>query len=282
MQLTFAHISDTHICKTRPKPGGMFDITSSLDTGERLQKAICGALAVLQKPDFFVFTGDLVHDGSAEDYLHFKNIVESQLNGIPYFLTLGNHDNHEEFFKVFDFGTYCKQSGFYYSQMLGGLRIIALDSAEDETKSNGYLGEKQMNFLANELKTLAPFGTIILMHHPAQQTPFEEQSKFFCGDFTAFNKIIQNSDVFAVLCGHTHFSCVTQKNDILYSTAPSTAFSINTAAHGSLATCTPAGYNLCSIHKKQLYINTVELNFPGTTTACISYAQLNSLKSDMT
>ena len=113
------------------------------------------------------YTHLLVHEGTAEDYAYFKSILEDNCKGIPYIVCLGNHDRRQAFWEGFLEKTGVAKP-YVETTMINGLRIIALDTSPVDGNEIGEMPQEQLDYLAKELKTVAPKGTIVILHHPPQ------------------------------------------------------------------------------------------------------------------
>jgi 3',5'-cyclic AMP phosphodiesterase CpdA len=223
--MNFAHFSDTHIRVSLMAsiPGTSF--TNQMDNGSKLRTALRKAKEQVQTPELFLFSGDLVHEGTAADYEFFRKLVESELGGTPYFVALGNHDRHEAFWDGF-MGELGKNSPYYSSGRVGGLRVISLDSSPTDGCRIGEMTGDQLKFLESELIEPAPLGSIVLMHHPAF-CAYASFSGRLLRDGEKFAYALARSDVRIVCAGHVHFMNVCMVNNILHVTAPSTAFGMD-------------------------------------------------------
>ena len=90
MGICFGHISDMHLAgdlasdslvKLRAAGGDQLGNT----------KLALQELATEQL-DLLIMTGDLVHEGTAEDYAALRALIEQYLPGVPVISAMGNHD----------------------------------------------------------------------------------------------------------------------------------------------------------------------------------------------
>ena len=89
---TFAQISDFHIAV----PGSRM---SKLRTDDHLRVMVSHLNKLPCVPEFVICTGDLVDEGSTEEYDILSEII-SDLR-MPYFFIPGNHDERDAMRKVF-------------------------------------------------------------------------------------------------------------------------------------------------------------------------------------
>ena len=223
--MRFAHLSDFHIIKFKPEKEPKHYNLGIFDDGTRLIKAIDTAVNCTEKPDFFVFTGDLIHEGTEQDYSYLKTIIDDHTKGIPYFMVLGNHDRHDAFYKGF---LGIEQDGaYFYQKMLGDLRIIGLDTNYSGSTSSGTITQGQLSFLNDTLASNAPCGTIVLLHHPPIPTPHRLFNNALLNDLSCIRRALTGSDVFLVLSGHMHCMGTAIENNILYASSASTTFMLD-------------------------------------------------------
>ena len=172
--LRIAHLSDLHVL--RDYHGSMLDREPLRQPVPPVEYFLTGLReAVAAKPDLIVLTGDLVHEGTVEDYQYLRQLIERERCGIPVIPVLGNHDFKSCFYRGY-LGE--DRTGRYNCKYeIGGYRFLVLDTAT-ERNGCGSITDEQVAWLAQELKTLAPQGTILLGHHP-----LESQQAWFHTDY---------------------------------------------------------------------------------------------------
>ena len=198
------HISDIHYRNQFNNNNVYESILANMDSSlSKLDKL----LSSLNNIDCICITGDLCDDGTSSDYKVLRDYLDS-LN-IPYFVCLGNHDDKKNFYKGFndiDFdGPYLKDEEF------NGIHIISFDNSQ-YGYPNGYLDEARMNWLKDKINNTC----IVLMHHQLYDLPGIPK----ISDSEKLKKILDDSNVIAVLNGHTHW----YKQEGKYYTAPSISF----------------------------------------------------------
>ena len=113
-----------------------------------------------------MFTGDLADLGEPDAYVRLRELVEPAARRMhaQVIWVMGNHDERGAFREVL-LGQHPSVAPVDRVYWLGGLRVIALDS----TVPGHHYGEvtsAQLDWLAEELASPAPHGTILAMHHP--------------------------------------------------------------------------------------------------------------------
>jgi 3',5'-cyclic AMP phosphodiesterase CpdA len=145
---------------------------------------------------------------------------------------MGNHDERPEFSSAF-FGEQTTEP-LDRVYRVGGLRIIALDSTVPGYH-HGELTLEQLDWLRDELKTPAPEGTLIALHHPPIPTPIEIMAIIELQDQDRFAEVIRGTDVRGILAGHLHYSTSGTFAGVPVSVASATCYAIdNSGGPGSL------------------------------------------------
>ncbi|GHC54184.1 3',5'-cyclic adenosine monophosphate phosphodiesterase CpdA [Alcaligenes pakistanensis] len=198
-----------------------------LNTAPYLVRAIAHVLALPQKPDALVLTGDLTDFGRPQEYAHLRALLEP-LAPIPVYLMPGNHDDREQLRLSFPKHRYLGQAGpICYSVDMGELRLIALDSAVAGA-SAGSLDEKQLDWLAAELDQQPDRPTIIALHHPPFQTLIGHMDKIglLQGAERLEELVRRHSNVERVISGHLHRTIQVRFGGSIACTAPSVAHQV--------------------------------------------------------
>lgn len=110
-------------------------------------------------PAFIVITGDLcAMAGEMDTYQWMKQRLE-QLD-IPYAVISGNHDDPELLARAFDLEDHLHDGELYYRRRLGEEWALFLDTTP------GTLSQKQLDWIAQQLKQPGGDRQLIFMHHP--------------------------------------------------------------------------------------------------------------------
>lgn len=196
---TLVHISDTHLIAGNRPLSGSFDPIANLE-------AMLARIERIRDADALVITGDLTDLGEPEAYLDLKRLVEpvAQRMGIPVVWVAGNHDERPEM-RHHLLGEEASQDPIRSTLDLDGLRLIALDSTVPGWH-HGEIGEEQLAWLAEQLRTPAPLGTILALHHPPLPSHVPMFDILDLKDQPALADVVRGSDVRAILAGHLHYS----------------------------------------------------------------------------
>ncbi|ORC34808.1 hypothetical protein B4O97_10745 [Marispirochaeta aestuarii] len=148
--MLIAHITDLHIAGEGEYP---YDV----DVRSRFVRVLEDLTS--HEPELLVLGGDLCYrEGSRSVYLWIRERLEMQ--GIPYLLIPGNHDDTSLMAQVFGLENRLVEGRYYFSRDLEGRRVLFLDTADDS------LSEDQIVYLEKELAAAGNGELLIFMHHP--------------------------------------------------------------------------------------------------------------------
>jgi 3',5'-cyclic AMP phosphodiesterase CpdA len=157
----WAFLSDTHI------PADVENNYRGFYPYQNLQKV--AADIALASPDCAAITGDLARlSGQPGDYTNLKKLLSPIAEKTPVFMALGNHDDRQNFHKVFTENPGQKQSVKGKHVIVakdGPIRVITLDSLLYANKTPGLLGKAQRQWLEDYLKQSDETPTILCFHH---------------------------------------------------------------------------------------------------------------------
>ena len=154
-------------------------------------------------PDGVLIAGDLARlTGQLGDYANLRKLLNPVAEKYPVFMALGNHDNRENFLKVFDEtpGDKPDLKGKHVTIVKkASVRVIILDSLLYVNKVPGLLGKAQRQWLQDYLKESDETPTILCFHHSLSDGD---------GDLLdvprLFRMIAPIRKVKAILYGHSH------------------------------------------------------------------------------
>lgn len=217
MTLKFVVMSDLHIM-----PQGELSVT--LDTGARLERAIDAVVDRYSDADFCVLAGDLADLGQPEAYLYLKAIIERL--PIPVHITLGNHDNRPEFLNVF---------GAHFAAATGkvdkaidtkGYRIILLDSSEPGLV-HGVLQDAQIEQLQIWLAEAMDRPVIVILHHNANALHIGSDNIRLLDPTAFINALKTHPDIRQVIAGHVHLTSTATWHGLPFTTLAGGHYSID-------------------------------------------------------
>ncbi len=157
----WAFLSDTHI------PADVEDNYRGFYPYQNLQKIAVDIASA--SPDGAAITGDLARlSGQPGDYTNLKKLLGPIAEKTPVFMALGNHDDRQNFRKVFTENPGQKQSVKGKHVIVakdGPIRVTMLDSLLYPNKTPGLLGKAQRQWLEDYLKQSDETPTILCFHH---------------------------------------------------------------------------------------------------------------------
>lgn len=181
---------------------------------------------VSQAPDAVAITGDLARlTGQLGDYQNLKTLLTPLSEKAPIYVSLGNHDNRDNFLKVFESLPEKRQSvaGKYVAVAEAPpVRLIMLDSLLSTNQTPGLLGKAQRKWLADYLGTADNTPTILCFHHTLSDGD---------GDLLdlprLYDIIVPISKVKAVIYGHSHVYGFSEYKGIHQINLPATGYNFS-------------------------------------------------------
>lgn len=200
------HFSDTHFLSSpNDRLHGVADFHGNL------QHMLDDLESLSIPPEALIFTGDLTDVGDSNAYALLRNTVQPSADrmGARVIWAMGNHDSREAFRNqllkddsmVSDDAT----EPVDYVVWLGGLRIITLDTSVPGSH-HGEISESQYEWLAQELATPAPEGSILVMHHPPVPCLQTAAVSVELRGQQQLLETLHGKDIRTILAGHLHYS----------------------------------------------------------------------------
>ena len=204
------HLSDTHVTASGHDEDGV-------DAAAALDRLLFDARHV-PDIDLVVVSGDVADDGSEAGC---SAVVErvgrfAAARRVPHVYSTGNHDTRDAFEAVLGSG-HRAADGSDVGRLgpsvdraraavseVDGLRVITLDSLIPGSV-HGTISQAQLEWLGGILARPAPFGSIVVFHHPPvflDRSPW--MPSFMLRNPEALGAVLEDSDVRVVLCGHVH------------------------------------------------------------------------------
>jgi 3',5'-cyclic AMP phosphodiesterase CpdA len=158
------------------------------------------------QPDVVVHTGDVAHDGSAEEY----DVARRRLDRLaaPYFVIPGNRDNRGELIKAFADGARIRIGMDFVQYAVDDFaaRLIFIDTLS--TASNkGRLCETRLGQIDDMLAADRSRPAMLFMHHPPFEVPVGPDPVHFesWDDVEALMARLGRYDhISGIYCGHVH------------------------------------------------------------------------------
>jgi Icc protein len=263
------HISDTHLIEGDGSLYGAVDADARL--GELLQQLKDSGV----RPEATIFTGDLVDQGEPEAYRKLRGLVEpfaAEL-GSELVWVMGNHDNRAELRRML-LDEAPSMAPFDDVRMIDGLRIVTLDTSVPG-HHYGEISSSQLRWLAQELATPAPDGTILALHHPPIPSVLDLAVTVELRDQASLGRVLKGTDVRSILAGHLHYSTYATFVGIPVSVASSTCYTqdLTVAAGGTRGRDGAQGCNLVRVYRDTVVHSVIPMGTGKTVGTFVSPAQ---------
>lgn len=197
---TFAFFSDSHIA------ADVTTVSRNANMADQLTACVRQLAAWPVKPAAVIVNGDLaIKEGLAGDYTTFGKLLEPVRALAPVHLSLGNHDNRENFWSALPLDAATlksvphKQATVFSSSRANW---FLLDSLDKTNSTPGVLGAAQLDWLGGELVARPDKPAIIVGHHNLQQAGWVDGLKTETAALA--DLFAQHQQVKAYIFGHTH------------------------------------------------------------------------------
>ena len=258
------HLSDTHFVA-----GGTGLYGGSVDSETHLRQLFTELDASGAHPEAIIITGDLADKGDPVAYEELKAVVEPAAlrYGAQVIWVMGNHDDRGAFREAL-LGQHPSAAPIDRVHWVGGLRVIALDSTVPG-HHHGEVTSAQLDWLAEELASPAPHGTILAMHHPPIPSVLDLAVLVELRDQTGLAEVLQGSDVRSIIAGHLHYSTNSTFAGIPVSVASATCYTqdLNVPVGGTRARDGAQAFNLVHVYENTVLHSVV----PVAQNGALSY-----------
>lgn len=189
MELTIAHLTDTHIAPTA-------ELVRDIDVRHHFEIILQDIIQA--RPDLIVLGGDqAARNGEVEAYEWIHPRLEQ--TAIPFCLIPGNHDNITNMTTVFDIKQEQSGDALYFSKKVKGMTLFFLDS------SKAVVAPEQLDWLEREAGRLSG-SALLFIHHPPLfcNCSFMDTRYPLKNRETVFEVIGRISAIEHIFCGHYH------------------------------------------------------------------------------
>jgi 3',5'-cyclic-AMP phosphodiesterase len=214
--LTLLQLSDLHVVGDGWLPGGVDALANARAALDRIEAAGTPVAAL-------VLSGDLADTGDPAAYRALRALVEPAARriGAPVVYAMGNHDDRAAL-RACLLDEAPTTGPYDHVVLVGGLRLVVLDSTVPG-RHHGELGPAQLTWLAAQLATPAPLGTVLVLHHPPVPTAVPAMRAIDLRRPHELAAVVAGSDVRMILCGHTHHAGASALAGVPVWIAPATA-----------------------------------------------------------
>lgn len=249
------HLSDPHLL------GGPERLHGVVDSDSKLQQLFDEVRASGARPEAVIFTGDLADRGEPEAYAKLRAIVDPACRamGARVIWAMGNHDDRANF-RTGLLDQPADDAPVDHSYYINGLRIITLDTSVPGYH-HGEISPEQLEWLAAELSTPAPDGTILALHHPPVPSVLDLAVLVELRGQAALAGVLRNSDVRTILGGHLHYSTTATFAGIPVSVASATCYTqdLNVSVGGTRGRDGGQAFNLVHVYEHTIVHSVVLL-----------------------
>lgn len=260
------HLSDPHLM------GGPQPLYGAIDSESRLAQLFEEVQASGVRPEAVIFTGDLADKGEPEAYAKLRAIVDPacEAMGARVIWAMGNHDNRAHF-RTGLLDQPADDSPIDRSYYINGLRVITLDTSVPGFH-HGELSPAQLEWLADQLETPAPDGTILALHHPPVPSVLDLAVLVELRNQASLAAVLRGSDVRTILAGHLHYSTTASFAGIPVSVASATCYTqdLNVPVGGSRGRDGGQAFNLVHVYEHTIVHSVVPLGQTPTVGEFVS------------
>lgn len=212
-----AHLSDLHVTDpTAP--------VAAFANGAVALAAAVEHLNGLDAPvDAVIVTGDLVNDGTVEEYHQLRDLLEPL--DAPAYLVVGNHDEPDALRSVFPDHTYLPEAGpSHWVVDDHEVRLVAIDTTK-AGHHEGALDRTEIDWLDGVLADAPERPTLVAMHHPPVLTGMWWMDYGGLDTADELRSVVAcHPQVKAVLAGHVHRPFHLSWGSTLVCTAPALTY----------------------------------------------------------
>jgi 3',5'-cyclic AMP phosphodiesterase CpdA len=252
------HLSDTHL---RAQGSHLY---GSVDSEAYLMRALAAIEASGVRPDALVFTGDIADHGEDDAYARVVALVEplAAALGARVIWVMGNHDDRAAFrARLLPGDAAASAAPVDRVDELDGLRVVTLDTSVPGLH-HGELSDDQLRWLAAELATPAPLGTILALHHPPVPSVLDLAASVELRDQRRLADVLRGTDVRAIIGGHLHYSTFATFAGIPVSVASATCYTqdLTVPLGGTRPRDGAQGFNLIHVYDETIVHSVVPLD----------------------
>jgi len=270
------HFSDIHLV------AGDELLYGDVDSEARIRQLFLELEQSEASPEAIIFTGDIADRGQAEAYQKIKAMIDPLATklGAEVIWLMGNHDDRASFRQNL-LGQESSTEPVDEVHDINGLRIITLD-----TSVPGYhygdLTAKQLDWLEEILKTKAPHGTLLAMHHPPIPSVQDLSVTTELRNQKALAEIIKGSDIRSIIAGHLHYSSHSTFAGIPVSVVSATCYTqdLNTKIGGIRGRDGAQAFNLVHVYDEIVLHSVVPIDIGKTVGEPFTPEQVKIILSE--
>ncbi len=252
------HLSDTHLL------AGGARLYDSVDADAHLARAVRAITSSGVRPDALIFTGDLADHGEPDAYDRVRALVEPLAERLDAKLiwVMGNHDDRASFrAHLLDEAGADATAPVDRVDELDGLRIVTLDTTVPG-HHHGEISDAQLAWLGDVLRTPAPLGTILALHHPPVPSVLALAATVELREQRRLADVLRGTDVRAIIGGHLHYSTFATFAGIPVSVASATCYTqdLTVPVGGTRPRDGAQGFNIVHVYDETIVHSVVPLD----------------------
>ena len=214
--MIIAQISDTHIALDTPDSDRRI---------EDFERTIADINALDPAPDVIIHSGDIAHNGRADEYRVAAKILAQAR--APAYVMVGNKDDRDNLRKEFSDANYLTSDLEFISYTIEDfpVRLIVLDTLNPGSNKGDFCGAR-LSMLANMIDAEPAKPIAIFAHHPPFLVPEGPEPLHFETEdvMHRLREALQRScRIIGVFCGHVHRGVPGNVKDIPVMVMPSIA-----------------------------------------------------------
>ncbi len=210
-------MTDLHVVAGGELPCGR------VTTNAYVREAVAHVNGLDPLPDAVVVSGDLVDNGTAEEYAELREILAPLRP--PMYVIPGNHDDRQPLLEAFADHAYLPRPGarfVHYAVDDHPVRLVGVDTIVPG-RGHGELCRERLSWLDATLAAGHDRPTFVFMHHPPFRTGIGWLDEMgLGGDARALEEVVRrHPQVLRVACGHVHRPIHVAWGGTIASTCPS-------------------------------------------------------------
>lgn len=234
--IRLVQITDTHLYAN---PDGAL---LGLNTDVSFQQVLERIDADNPAADFYLATGDLVHDGSADGYKRLRDHLKAL--DAPVYCLPGNHDDPDNLARILNSG----QIKSLASARIKGWGLVFIDSTL-RGSTGGHLTKQALRHLEAELESQSDLHILICLHHQPVPIGSEWLDTMLVDNADAFFDIVDRfAHVRGVVWGHVHQIYDEIRNGVRLLACPSTCVQFEPGSKTFGLDSAPPGYRCLSLY----------------------------------
>ena len=234
--MLISQLSDPHIFERGELMEGR------VDTARNLSLALSTLKALSTQPAAILLTGDLVNDGTPDQYEHLREVLADDLDSL--IVVAGNHDDRAGMRKLFPQLSGCGSGNDSIDYVIDidegdfAMTFVVLDTTVPG-EHGGSLGVDQLSWLESQLESRPDRRVVVVQHHPPFASGIGFMDEYGLRGAAAEAEVLRRFvNIDAVLCGHLHRPASSSFGGTIAFASPSTAAQVSPSFAGETTSYT--------------------------------------------